>query len=508
MRVEQQGAGDSDTLFLPAAEGGAALAHGGVIALWERQDEIMGGGSLGGAYDFFLGGVGFAKGDILADGAGEQGGLLEHDADLGAQRFDGHVADIVPVDQDAPFAGVVEARQQVDDAGLARACGAQQGDGLAGASLEVDIFEHGLAAAHVAEGDVFKLDGALDGGHFDCPRLVGHIAVRIQDFENALGGGGGLSELGDDEAELGDGEEQVHQVQAELLPLAQGERAGDDLAPTGVQDGGLTQVGDQEDQREEEGKQACDGDLLGHDGVGGLVELGLLARFTREGLDHLDAGQVLLQDGVEGGDFLLHLGEQGLADGAEEHEQHQRHRHDPQGDQRQAGIGGEDDDQGAAEQDDRPDQLQQALADEHTQLFDIVGGADHQLPGLVAVVVREGQALDFGVQVVAQVEGDALRVALGPVGLQEGEHAAQDGEEHDGNAGLQHGVGGVVAQTHQVIGKLLDAPTGGQLEEFQYLGQRLADKGGGDLGQVFEQHPGAHSLGDGVDDVAHHARHG
>ena len=68
----------------------------------------------------------------------------------------------------------------------------------------------------------------------------------------------------------------------------------------------------------------------------------------------------------------------------------------------------------ADEQHERLRGHQQALADEHAHLFDVVGGADHQLAGLVAVVVAERQALDLGVQLVAQVESHALRVALGP----------------------------------------------------------------------------------------------
>ncbi len=133
----------------------------------------------------------------------------------------------------------------------------------------------------------------------------------------------------------------------------------------------------------------------------------------------------------------------------------------------------EDDDQRPAEQHDRADQLQQTLPDEHAHLLDIVGGADHQLPGLVAVVVREGQALDLGVQVVAQVKSHALRVALRPVGLQEGKHPAKRSKHHDGDAPHKQPLGRARSLRRQVAGELGDAITAGQLEEAQDLWQRL-----------------------------------
>ena len=67
-----------------------------------------------------------------------------------------------------------------------------------------------------------------------------------------------------------------------------------------------------------------------------------------------------------------------------------------------------------------PTSCSKSLADEQADLLHIIGGADHQLAGLVLVVIREGQVLDLGVQVVAQVVGHGLRILLRPERLQEG----------------------------------------------------------------------------------------
>ena len=58
------------------------------------------------------------------------------------------------------------------------------------------------------------------------------------------------------------GEEQVHQVHAELLPLAQGERASDDLLPAEIERRRLSDIRHQEGDREEEREQAGDFELL------------------------------------------------------------------------------------------------------------------------------------------------------------------------------------------------------------------------------------------------------
>ena len=116
---EQQGAGNGDALFLPAAEGRAALADRRGVAFGETHDEVVGRGSLRGGDDLFVRCVGPAKGDIVADRAGEEIGLLQHDADLPAHGLDGHIADIVAVDQHATAGHIVEARDEVDDAALA-----------------------------------------------------------------------------------------------------------------------------------------------------------------------------------------------------------------------------------------------------------------------------------------------------------------------------------------------------------------------------------------------------
>ena len=57
--------------------------------------------ALAAAITSSIAGIGPAEGDVVADGAGEERRLLQHDADLRAQRIERDVAHVVAVDRDA-----------------------------------------------------------------------------------------------------------------------------------------------------------------------------------------------------------------------------------------------------------------------------------------------------------------------------------------------------------------------------------------------------------------------
>ena len=104
------------------------------------------------------------------------------------------------------------------------------------------------------------------------------------------------------------GKKDVDQVQAELLPLAQGQRAVDDLPAAEVEHGGLAQVGDQEDDREQEARRCAPPAICCCiRSSADASKRACCSRFAREGLDDPDAGQVLLQDGVQRRELDLHL---------------------------------------------------------------------------------------------------------------------------------------------------------------------------------------------------------
>ena len=150
---------------------------------------------------------------------------------------------VIAIDENAPAGDVVEARDQVDDAALAAARGPKDGDGLSRLGTETHIVEHQVRAAEVAEGDAIEDDAPSTGGSGTAsicrsPRCA-HRGFRRRGWRWPR-----LAHLRDDEAGLAEREEDVDQVEAELLPLADGQRAGDDLVAAKVEHGRLAQLGD------------------------------------------------------------------------------------------------------------------------------------------------------------------------------------------------------------------------------------------------------------------------
>ncbi len=130
--VGEDGAGDGDALALAAGELDAALADDGVVLLREALGELVDAGDAAGFHDLLFGGLRAAEEDVLADGAVEEEGLLEDDAELLAVADEADGGEVDAVDEDLAAGGGVEAADEPDDGGLTGAGGADEGGDGAG----------------------------------------------------------------------------------------------------------------------------------------------------------------------------------------------------------------------------------------------------------------------------------------------------------------------------------------------------------------------------------------
>lgn len=94
LRPLQQRPCEGEALALSAGEVLATLGQFGVVAGGQGGDERVRARRLGRGDDLLVGGVLMSVGDVLADAAGEEEGLLEDDADVGAERFQAQFADV------------------------------------------------------------------------------------------------------------------------------------------------------------------------------------------------------------------------------------------------------------------------------------------------------------------------------------------------------------------------------------------------------------------------------
>src|SRR6516225_969751 len=119
-RVNEQRAGDRDSLALAARKCLPALADDRIVAVGKLQNEFMSTGRAGGSDDLFARRMGPAVGDILGDRAVKEERILQDDADVLAVFRNAERADVGAVDQDGAVAHVVEPANEVHERALAR----------------------------------------------------------------------------------------------------------------------------------------------------------------------------------------------------------------------------------------------------------------------------------------------------------------------------------------------------------------------------------------------------
>ena len=143
----------------------AALADHRVEALWQRIEERAQADfaqrSLDGCAVHAFG----AQPDVGFERAGEKKWILQHDAKLAAQVVHVQLANVDAVEQNLPALDFVEAQQELDRGGLARAGMADDCDRLPRLDAEGNVAQHpvfvlGIVAAGVGEPDVAELDFA------------------------------------------------------------------------------------------------------------------------------------------------------------------------------------------------------------------------------------------------------------------------------------------------------------------------------------------------------------
>ncbi len=87
-RVSNGGTGNGQQLALALAQVGAVAGQHGVVAIRQAADEAVGVGQLCGGNALLVGGIQAAIADVIHDGAGEQVGILQNDAQRsGADRL-------------------------------------------------------------------------------------------------------------------------------------------------------------------------------------------------------------------------------------------------------------------------------------------------------------------------------------------------------------------------------------------------------------------------------------
>src|SRR6476661_1643310 len=407
---------EADKLALAHRERGPALHHRVVEGAGQALHEAAGPHQVGGFPNTLVGNAGITERDIVADGAGEQKYVLQHHANLAAQLAQVVLAQVAAIHADAALLNVVEAAQQVDDAGFAGPGGAHEGYSLAGLHVEADIFEHPLGLV-VGEPHVFELHLA--------PQLLwgvgtggGYQVFVVEQLEQALGTHQaqlqGVKPVGN----LPNGPEEqgiVHDESNEgafgdgTLNLALGGVPHQQAHTNGSQHFSHGEVDAVVEHRADVGV----GMLLVY-----LLELAELPLFVVENLHHVHARQVLLHEGVELGhgvayvlERLFHL----LLEYVGGKEQGRNHR---QAHQRQAPVYPEHEGHDEQNLEDVAGHGCQSFAEDVGQGFHVGDVARHQHADGGAVEKAQLQAQQVLVEVGSDVAHNVLAQPAAVVSLE------------------------------------------------------------------------------------------
>src|ERR1700736_387526 len=159
-RIADQRPRDGEPLLLTARQVGRAFLDEGLVAARQLLDEFLGSGEPRRLDDLLETGVGFRRGDRLADRTAEQEILLQHDAQARAQMIDVDLAQVVAVDLDQALVVAVQQLQQPGHGRLARPAAADDAKDRPLGNGERYSIERRRRRTVIAKGDVAEVDRA------------------------------------------------------------------------------------------------------------------------------------------------------------------------------------------------------------------------------------------------------------------------------------------------------------------------------------------------------------
>jgi hypothetical protein len=351
--------------------------------------------------------------DVVAHGAAEQHGVLQHDRDLLAQPRERAVARVTAVDQHPPLPRVVEARDQSAERGLAGARRPRQRHALPGCDPQRDAAQRRTVVA-VRERDALERDvaaraAAVMGARPLLEDLV--LGEQLRDALRARHRGGDLGRLASHAAHravrLARVADEHEQLAGPERSLGHPQRPGDDHE-------GRAERPYRADEPVEARLQPRDVHARGHpllaagaDAVG-LEPLGaerLHDRHRRERLARQRRDLAVL--GAPDPRLRLHAPPE---DGAQD--QHRRERRDRQ--QAEHGIDPQQDHDHPDGQQAGLGHLAQRLGEQRAHRIDVAGHAGDEVALRPAVVEAEREPLQMVVDGDPQLVRDPLAGALQP----------------------------------------------------------------------------------------------
>ena len=323
----------------------------------------------------------------------------------------GELADVDAVDEDLPLLDVVVPADQIEDRGLAGAGSAHEGHLLTGVDGKAHILED-IVLALIGEPHVAELDLAPEALRRHGLLRLGDGVPLVQHGEDLLRRCQGVLEGGELLRQLLDGPEEGANIVGEDIHGAQCQRSRQNGDAAAVHHRGQGEVGHEGDAGTEHGEHQQLPHLGAVQVLGAALELRRLFLLPHEDLDQLHAGDVLRQEGVQGGD----LGADDTVDlaghGPEPHRQGEDHRQKHEAQQGQAEVDADHHHRVAGDEHRIAEQLHQYLGVHPVQGLHVVGDPGHDAAHGVGVKKPQRQGVDVLKDLLPDIEDDVLAGAL------------------------------------------------------------------------------------------------
>ena len=149
----------------------------GVVAVGKCQNVVMDIGTTGSFHNLLVCGIRAAIENVVPDSTGKQEHILLYDADVLAQRGEGQLADVLPVNGDGAVAFLhpVEVGQQMAQGSFAATGGSHQRQLPSLFQVQVDIVQH-LTGGFVGIGHIGKVNDTLHILQLHC---IGSFLLRL-----------------------------------------------------------------------------------------------------------------------------------------------------------------------------------------------------------------------------------------------------------------------------------------------------------------------------------------
>lgn len=125
---------------LAAGKQRTALPDIGIKSVFQRFDKVIKISHFQSTGNFFFGSIFFAKQDIAAQTAGKQEIILKNHRNFIAQRFQGVITNVLPVNGDLSGSYVIKSGQKIDESALTATGISNQGNRGSGFDFQVNIF--------------------------------------------------------------------------------------------------------------------------------------------------------------------------------------------------------------------------------------------------------------------------------------------------------------------------------------------------------------------------------